>query len=706
MRRSPLPLLVALVLVPAAALAVVTLVAQQRPQGPEPPAPVSQSARVQAPAATAPAAPADPAAPLPGALSARNASYLIDVTLDRDRRMLRGREMLTWRNISRNATSELQFHLYYNAWRNTASTWLREGLLSGRRRMPRGLQPDDMGWIDVTAVRLIPGSAPPVDLTARRRFIAPDDGNADDQTVMAVSLPAAVASGETVSVELEWHSQIPRTFSRTGAVGNSFFLAQWFPKIGVLEDSGWNCHQFHSGTEFYADYGIYEVRLTVPKGWIVGATGVERSRRDGNGTTTRVYYQEDVHDFAWTTSPDYLVKTSRFEHPGLPAVDMRLLVQPEHAGQASRYFDATKAALRYYGEWFGAYPYPHITIVDPAWQSGAGGMEYPTLFTGGTHWLAPARVTSPEGVTVHEAGHQFWYAIVGNNEFEHAWLDEGFTTFSTGRTIDEAYRPNYLAQRYFGGFIPYVFRDIVISRETGENGLGSYRAAARSDVPATPSFRYWPTTGGALSYDKTALWLHTLERYLGWPTLQKILSTYYDRWKFRHPKPEDFFAVVNEVSGRDMRWFFDQVHFSSSVFDSGIQDLGSAPVAVTGFVDRDGKRTFESGEPRGTKKYRTTVVVRRHGEAVFPVDVLVVFKNGDKVRERWDGRDRWKMYVYDRGSQAGHAIVDPDRVLLLDVNYTNNSRTLSPQAGEASTKWMYKWMMWLQDLLITYAFFV
>ena len=125
---------------------------------------------------------------------------------------------------------------------------------------------------------------------------------------------------------------------------------------------------------------------------MVGATGVERSRREeGDGTTTHQYYQEDVHDFAWTTSPHYRERTAQFEHPTLPAVRMRLLLQPEHEAQADRHFAATRAALKYYGEWFGAYPYGHITIVDPAWQSDAGGMEYPTLFTAGTRWLAPAR---------------------------------------------------------------------------------------------------------------------------------------------------------------------------------------------------------------------------------------------------------------------------------------------------------------------------
>jgi hypothetical protein len=700
MRRFPVPPLVLIVVTLTLAAAAASLGARDTQKEAQPPA--ARGTEVGAP----PEAALDLAAPAPGARSARNASYSIDVALDRARRMLRGREILTWRNISRVATSELRFHLYYNAWKNTASTWLREAFRSGPRRIPRALPAADLGWIDISAIRLIPGTAPPVDLASGLRFVAPDDGNADDQTVMSVALPSPVASGETVTVEIEWTSQIPRTFSRTGGVGNFYFLGQWFPKIGVLEDTGWNCHQFHAGTEFYADYGVYDVRMTVPKGWVVGATGTERSRREANGATTHEYYQEDVHDFAWTTSPDYLEQHARFEHPDLPAVDMRLLLQPEHAGLAARYFEATKAALRYYGEWFGAYPYGHITVIDPAWQSGAGGMEYPTLFTGGARWLAPSGVASPEGVTVHECGHQFWYAMVGNNEFEHAWLDEGLNTFSTGRTVDQVFKPNYRSLRFFGDFIPYVLRDIVISRETGENRLDSYRQAAKSDVPATPSYRYWPATGSVISYDKTALWLHTLERYLGWPTLQKILSTFFEQWKFRHPKPDDFFAVVNEISGRDMKWFFDQVFYSSNVFDYGVAELASAPVAVRGYVDSGGQRTFDKGNTPDPKTFRTTVVVRRYGEAIFPVDIVVTFKSGETVRERWDGLDRWKMYTYDRPSQADSAVVDPERVLLLDVNYTNNSRTLAPRGHEAATKWMYKWMMWLEDLLVTYAFFV
>jgi hypothetical protein len=613
--------------------------------------------------------------------SPRNASYTITARLDPATRTITGSEVVAWRNITSTPAHDLQFHLYWNAWKNTRSTFMRERALGGggAEASDGSRSADEWARIDVTSITI--GDR---DRTASRRFIAPDDDNADDETVMAVPLADPVEPGATVQIEVAWTAHVPRTFARTGAIGNFFFIAQWFPKLGVLEDAGWNCHQFHAGTEFFSDYGVYDVSLTVPAAWVVGATGVRRSFQldDTRTTATHRYYQEDVHDFAWTTSPDVIERTARFEHPRLPAVEMRLLLQPEHAAQADRHFEATRTTLKYYGEWFGAYPYGHITIVDPAYQSGAGGMEYPTLFTAGTRWLAPSRVTTPEGVTVHEAGHQFWYGIVGNNEFEDAWMDEGFNTFSTARAMAQVSEPNFLALRYFGGFVPWVMRDIALSREIEGNRLAGYRRDAKSDTPSTPSYRYFPSTGGSITYNKTALWLNTMERWLGWPTLQRILSTHFERWQFKHPAPQDFFDVANDVAGRDLTPYFDQVYRSSNVFDYGVQDLRSS---------RDGDR------------YRTTVVVRRHGEAIFPVDVLVTFRNGERAMEHWDGVDRWKLYVYDRPVQALSAQVDPDRVLLLDADYTNNSATLEPQSGAAAIKGAVTWMVWLQDCLLSWA---
>ena len=659
--------------------------------------------------------------PLPGGRSPRNANYQIEATLDHENRTITARETITWRNISQLPAEELRFHLYWNAWRNSDSTWLRERALAGGSV---SAEDDEWGFQNVSSIRVrrVPTAALPegierdplevieapgdyTDLTDALRYLAPDDGNTADHTVMAVPLSDLVLPNQTVEIEIAWTARVPRTFARTGYEGNHYLIAHWFPQIGVLEDSGWNAHQFHSATEFYADYGEYDVQLTVPGGWVLGASG-ERVGLDTNadGTATHRYRGEDIHGFAWTTSPDFVEFEQPFEHPTLPNVQMRLLLQPEHMGQETRHFDAAATALRLYGEWFGAYPYDHLTIVDPAWRSGTGGMEYPTLFTAGTRWLITPRELSPEAVTIHEVGHQFFYAIVGTNEFEHAWMDEGFNQFAQSRAQAEAYPDRVNVRRYFGGFLPYQFDDAPWTRMY-ENGMAGYLANAEADVPATPTFRYWPGNSHAsITYSKTALALHTLEGYLGWDTVRNILSTYYERWQFRHPKPDDFFAIVNEVSGQDMTWFFDQVYRGSNEFDYGLRRLTSAVDRAGGYFDSDDGLVV--GERASEGMFLTTVVAERYGEATFPVDVVTTFANGSTARERWDGLARRVVYSYDRDSRAVSAEVDPGQVLRLDVRRTNNSITTEPMGEAVSLKWALKWLVWMQDMLLTYGFFV
>ena len=617
--------------------------------------------------------------------SPRNANYQIEVVLDPRARTLTAYENITWRNITHNPTSELQFHLYWNAWADPRSTWMRETARTREVHRPK----DDFPELKIGVI--VNGSAvmgdPASNLIPTMRYLAPDDGNTDDRTVMAVSLPRPVQPGETISIGIAWTAKVPRTFDRTGRIGNYYFIAQWFPKLGVLEDTGWNCHQFHAMTEFFSDYGVYDVNIRVPKGWVVGATGTEGSHQGYDGDTVSHHFiQEDVHDFAWTASPDFVERTARFEEPGLPPVDMRLLMQPEHLAQVERHFAATRSALRRYGSWFGTYPYGHITIVDPAYQSETDGMEYPTLFTAGTQWLVSRQVTlhTPEETVVHEAGHQFWYGIVGSNEFEHAWMDEGINTYATGRALAEDYPDVFLDRYYFGGFVPWLFRDIRLRRETDLNRIWDYRRGATEDTMDSLTYRQRPNTVRYVAYDKPAVWLNTLERWIGWPAVQKALSTSFAEGAFAHPSPDVVLANLQKASARDLTPFLDQSYRGSAVFDYAIGDVSSS---------------------KKDTQFASRVLVRRLGDGIFPVDVQITFEDGNTTTEHWDGAARWHEYVYTRQSKLRSAMVDPDRQLLLDVNRTNNSRTLTPRANAAARKWTFKWIVWLQDALVTWGLF-
>jgi hypothetical protein len=191
---------------------------------------------------------------------------------------------------------------------------------------------------------------------------------------------------------------------------------------------------------------------------------------------------------------------------------------------------------------------------------------------------------------------------------------------------------------------------------------------------------------------------------LGWDTLQQILSTYFTRYAFRHPEPADFFAVANEVSGRDLTWFFDQVHRSANAFDYGVASFTSERPRERGYFGDADQPAFSDGQ--AADQYRTTVVVRRYAEGVFPVEVRVRFENDEEVRWQWEGRETWKLFEVERHVRAVSAQVDPERVLLLDLNYTNNSMSLAPRAAAAARKWSLTWLIWLQDQLLTCGFFI
>jgi len=650
-----------------------------------------------APVEAAPAA--GPAAGPAAALSPRNASYTMEAAFDPETKRIDGHQVLRWRNTTEHPTEELRYHLYYNAWRNDRSSWMRHAREDGRSFAH--VRADDWAYADVHELRLR-DSGEGVDLRPGAEYIAPDDGNPDDRTVLRVPLPRAVGPGETIEVELSFTAKVPRTFARTGYRGDYLLAAQWFPKIGVLGPDGeWDCHQFIQ-TEFFSDFGVYDVTLTLPSGWVVGATGRQLDVREEGPVTAHRFVQEDVHDFAWAASPAFTVYTRRFEPPELPPVELRLLLMPDHHAHRDRYFDATEAALEHYGRWWGAYPYAQLTVVDPAFRSGTGGMEYPTLFTGGTHWLSPPGSRSPEGVTVHEAGHQFWYGIVANDEFEHAWLDEGFNTYSTTRTLEAAFPEHAHVERYFDGVLPVAIPGVVPPERTaGADRYGGLHSDLKRDPQARPSWQTGPGGYHINAYGKGALTLRTLENYLGWSTFQRVVSAYFRTYAFSHPEPADFFRVAERVSGQPLGWLFDQVWSDSVVFDYAVGRVVDWPAEEARGYGEQGPGA--EVEPEG--RFHSAVTVRRWGEGRFPVAVEVTFSDGTRQVEHWDGEDRWATYRYAHPGRVERVRVDPDHVLVLDTEFTNNAWLRDAPASVAATKWASMWMVWAQHTLEAFAFF-
>ncbi|HXM77540.1 MAG TPA: M1 family peptidase, partial [Thermoanaerobaculia bacterium] len=302
--------------------------------------------------------------------------YRITASLDPKTHVVSGQERLLWRNPSGDSVGELRFHLYLNAFKNNRSTFQRESRAAPRTRR-RGDKPEDWGAIDILSMKTAAGA----DLIPASKKVQPDGNDPSDETVLSVPLPVSVPPHGQIALDIAFRSKLPRIFARTGYVRDYHLVGQWFPKIGVYEPAGmrgrarggWNCHAFHANSEFYADYGDYDVTLSVPSGWTVGATGRRLSVTRHGAMTEHHYLQENVHDFAWAADPRFTVYEFRFDPArdvpagwaeraaaelgttpaaiALKPIAVRLLLQPDHLAARDRYVEGLRVGISFYGLW-------------------------------------------------------------------------------------------------------------------------------------------------------------------------------------------------------------------------------------------------------------------------------------------------------------------------------------------------------------------
>ena len=621
---------------------------------------------------SASAAAQSPFAPkVSGPLSQRVVAYQIDAKYDPPSHTVDATETLTYHNLTGQPQDTFPFHLYLNAFQ-PKSTWMHEAHRDGSFRTSSLAEwkESDYGSNVVTSFEVV-GMG---DLTKQMKFISPDDGNPDDKTVFQVKLPRPIPPGQDVTFKISFKAKFPEVVARTGYKRTFLLAGQWFPKVGLWWHGQWNCHQFHAMTEFFADFGTYDVKITLPKDHVIGATGVQVSDQDnGNGTKTVAFHAEDVHDFAWTADPNYKVINETFDGSVGP-VKIRLLSYDSHEREWQPYMTCVKDSMKKFDEWYGPYPYAQLTVVDPPHgATEAGGMEYPTFITGDSGWYIPKGVHLIDLVTEHEFGHQYWYGMVATNEFENGWLDEGINSYTEVKVIDSFYGPDVSVINWLGG-------------QLGERGIQrmGYLGSPDIDPLSKMSFQDMSIgTYGDITYGKTATMLITLEKIIGEQTLQRAIHTYFMRYRFTHPTQEDFMKTINEVAGQDLSWYWNQAVYGTQVMDYEVLRADSNPV---NWWDENLK------EKKGETEYETQVILHRKGDFVFPVEAVVTFDNGDSTIERWDGKDRWVRYVYRKKAQVESVQIDPTYQAPMDRDYVNNSRVTESQHGavhKLATYWMF-----------------
>ncbi|MBP7147079.1 MAG: M1 family metallopeptidase [Acidobacteria bacterium] len=684
-------------------------------------------------------------------------AYTITARFDPTTRGIDGRETIRWRNTSGEAIAALPLHLYLNAFAHTGTTWMREADFRDDVAAVLRISDDPWGYDEPRRVRQsIAGALREL----QWRPVRPDDGNPLDRTLVEIELAAAAAPGEEVVLEIEFDARLPLPFARTGQVGDFALFGQWYPKLGVIEPPGTRgaprarsaARQFHGATEFYADYADYDVTLVAPAGWLVAATGRRAAEpsADGRGNLAHRYVQRAVNDFALVAGASLVDAWQRVQPAGGgPAVDVRYVTPRGTEHQFPRWQKAIATAFDVLGQRVGPYPYDVLTVVlVPHAALATRGMEYPTFVTGERgdplwdRW--PFRHSLwPEHTLAHEFAHQYFYALVGTNEQDEAFLDEGFATYWEARAM------NVLSP---GASLGSMFGRRVDPTEGGRVSLRG--AGLREPIRREPSWLYAQGTWEEQLYTRPGLALHTAARLFGSGALDRVFREYVRRFAFDHPGWDDFLAVARTAGGADLAAFLAEAFASESVPDyrvvrlessrwenptgrivddagtvtsagEGDEQAGRAllePAAsarsgpVLGEVRDPGwtrgdhvqpghveRRLFEvsaqlagaaAPAPAGPAPiYESTVRFEGPAWDTLPVQLEFRFDDGSVVTERWDGRAPWREYRFWRASRLALARVDARDAIALDPDERNNALAREPAAAPAAD-----WSLWIAAL--------
>lgn len=489
--------------------------------------------------------------------------YIIDVTLDDQQHLLRGAESFIYHNKSPKSIDRIYIHLWPNAYRDNHTAFARQQLAN--RSWDFYNAPDSMrGFIDSLDFKV---DNQPV----KWEFLAKDT---PDVAILWLNEP--LTPGQRLTVSTPFRVKLPGDFSRMGHTGQQYQITQWYPKPAVFDQNGWHYMPYLDLGEFFSEFGSFEVTIRVPANYKVAASGNLQNRDEKNWLDSLAaahgqldsfpvlmeasaanfkalrYTLEQVHDFAWFASKDYYVKKSQLSLPN-SGRKVNTFAFFEGGKSAERWKEAVNyvdSSVYYYSKWVGDYPYDYCTAVQGALSAG-GGMEYPTV----TVISAGGSAKELDLIIAHEVGHNWFYGILGSNERDYPWLDEGINSYYEARYVKQRYPAANELKASMNSF-SFSFDDLDMDQLTW---LFSARRGKDVALWNTPSHDYDGETYGTLVYKKTALQMNYLAAYLGQEEFDKRMQTYYSQWKFKHPSPDDFRKSLEKGSGdRNIDWFFEQ----------------------------------------------------------------------------------------------------------------------------------------------------
>lgn len=590
-------------------------------------------------------------------------SYHIDVKLDVTKKTLQGKEILQYWNNSPDTLNFVWLHLYPNAFKNEKTNYARESndsFISESNVLESMLE--ERGYININSIKYRSNEL--------KTYL-----KEDDITEMKVILSEPLVPGDSLTFDIDFFVKIPKRFQRLGYSGNHFEITQWYPKMVVYDKYGWHPDGYHATGEFYGEFGDFTVSFTIPKNMVIGGTGeriapkkellfidslanysecldsmspTERTKvlkkllkpkEPSRDYKTVTFYQNNVHTCAYIIDPSYMVKREKYN-----GITYEVLVRPENYTRWRDVIEWSKDAIRYYSQWYGKYPYSIITVAD----ANIAGMEYPTFSMVKGNWdgLLQNRF---ELVVVHEIGHNWFYGILGSDEQNEPFMDEGFNQFSSDiRYPDEKYGKDYTIFNLPDKlrFLTPTYKNLQYSNFALMELLGKNEKMNKRAIDFDSFLTY-----NFYAYTKGSKIIEMLKYTVGDSTFDAIMQQYYREYKFKHPHLEDFIKISEQTSGQKLNWFFEQYFETTKQCDYAI---GKVETAVE--------------ENRNV----TEVEIVKKDEIIMPLEIELKTKSGEKIRKRIFADQNKTIIKFQTESKFADIQIDPDRKIIETSRQNNN----------------------------------
>jgi len=616
--------------------------------------------------------------------------YVIKATLDTVKHEISGTERVTYHNNSPGPLSYIWFMLDQNVEKQDSRAHI------SMRPLPKGLA--NMSGQALRLLDLTGEEAQKLGMRVSRvRALDPRGGFRDapfwvNGTAMRVELPAAVASGGTTQLELEWAYLVPeiglnnqRNARDHVKDGWEYEMAQWYPRAAVYDDvSGWTTDQFYSQGEFYQEFGDFDVTMTVPHDHIVRATGTlqnptavltatQRARLQqawnsdepvfivrpdeiakpatrpaGNAPLTWHFTAQNVRDFAWASSKTFIWDAMGFRYQKNGRLIELHSVYPRDAMPLWDQYStkAIKQTMVTYGRMVIEYPYPQASNV----HGSVGGMEYPMIAFCGAR-PRPDGTFDPSlkwrliSVTIHEVGHNWFPMILATDERRWGWMDEGMNSFIQ-YYAEKKWDPNYPSNRGPAPKIVEYFKD-------------------PAQVPMMTESDLVYANYSPQAYAKPAATLVMLrEQVLEPAQFDRAMHEYAQKWVFKKPQPADFFRTVVNGAGEQLNWWWRGIFYTTHANDQAITK-----------VESDNGADIVGNSSRG--KYYHRITIEQKGGLVIPIQLGVTYDDGTSARIKlpadvWRFNEKSFTYAYFSDKPLSQVVVDPNEVFA-DINRENNT---------------------------------